>query len=212
MAEPEFDVDAHRYTLNGVTIPSCTQVLSAMGCTPGFSWLSPDQLAFYRSRGHAVHSAVEYAIKGTLDRRTVVDEVKPYLIGWERAVNDLGIEVLEYDGEPFVEKPLAHPIFRYGVKPDVIGRIGKQSGPIEIKATSAHAPATGLQLASQLMAVRILMPEIGDMRMGLRLLPEEPYYDFKYYVERSDEPMWVSLINSYNWLKAHKLLKENRAA
>lgn len=211
MAEPEFDEDSHSYTLDGVRIPSCTQVLAAMGCTPGFQWLSPEQLAFYRSRGHAVHSAVEYAVKGTLDRRTVVDEVKPYLIGWERAVNDLRIEVLDYEDVPFVEKPLAHPIFRYGVKPDVIGRIGRQSGPIEIKATSVHAPATGLQLAAQLMAVRILMPEIGYMRMGLRLLPEEPYYDYRFYVERSDESMWISLMNSFNWLKQNKLLKENRA-
>lgn len=210
MAEPEFDEDSHSYALNGVRIPSCTQVLTAMGCTPGFNWLTPEQLDFYRSRGHAVHSAVEYAVKGTLDRRTVADEVKPYLIGWERAVNDLKIEVLEFAGEPFVEKPLAHPIFQYGVKPDVIGKIGRQSGPIEIKATSAHAPATGIQLAAQLMAVRILMPEIGDMRVGLRLLPEEPYYDFKYYVERSDESTWISLINSFNWLKANKLLKEIR--
>lgn len=210
MAEPEFDEDAHRYTLNGVTIPSCTQVLAAMGCTPGFQWMTPDQLAFYRSRGHAVHSAVEYSVRGTLDRRTVVDEVKPYLTGWEKAVKDLGIEVLRLEFEPFVEKPLAHPAFKYGVKPDVVARIGNQSGPIEIKATSVHAPATGLQLAAQLMAIRIVMPEVGDMRMGLRLLPQEPYYDFQYYVERSDEAMFVSLMNTFNWLKKHKLLKENK--
>jgi hypothetical protein len=210
MAELELDLDSHRYTLDGVTIPACTHVLTAMGCTPGFQWLTPEQLTFYRSRGHAVHGAVEYAIKGTLDRRTVVDEVKPYLIGWERAVHDLGIEVLEIRGEPFVEIPLHHPAFKYGVKPDVVARIGNQSGPIEIKATSVHAPATGLQLAAQLMAIRIVMPEIGDMRMGLRLLPGAPYYDFRYYTERSDEAMFVSVMNTYNWLKQHKLLKERK--
>jgi hypothetical protein len=208
MAELELDIDSHRYTLDGVTIPGCTSVLAAMGATPGFNFLSPSDLEFYRSRGHAVHSAVEYSVKGTLDRRTLVEEVRPYLRGWEKAVHDLGIEVLELHGEPFVEKPLSHPVFRYGVKPDVVARIGNQTGPIEIKATSAHAPATGVQLAAQLIAIRHVMPKIGDMRVGLRLLPAEPYYDFRYYTDRSDESTWISFMNSYNWLKTHKLLKE----
>lgn len=208
MPELEFDLDSHSYSLGGVKIPACTVVLTAMGATPGFNFLSPEDLEFYRSRGHAVHSAVEYSIKGTLDHRTVVSEVEPYLEGWERAVKDLKIEVLKLNGEPFVERPLCHPAFRYGVKPDVVGRIGNQTGPIEIKATSAHAPATGIQLAAQLLAVKYVMPKIGDMRVGLRLLPEPPYYDFRYYTEHSDSATWISFINAYNWLKNNKLLRE----
>jgi hypothetical protein len=181
-----------------------------MGATPSFNFLSPDQLEFYRSRGHAVAAGVEYSVKGTLDRRTLADEVKPYLIGWERAVNDHKIEPLQLNGQPFTEIPLCHPLFRYGVKPDVVARIDRNSGPIEIKATSAHAPATGIQLASQLIAVRYVMPEIGDMRIGLRLLPTEPYYDLRYYTDKTDEAVWLSLLNSFNWLTKHKLLKENR--
>jgi len=211
MPDLEFDITSHRYSLDGVQIPACTHVLAAMGATPGFQWLSPDELEFYRSRGHAVHSAVEYAIKGVLDRRTVAQEVKGYLIGWERAVNDLGIEVVTYQGEPFVEVHLCSRVFGYGVTPDVVARtaITRDTGVIEIKATSVHAPATGIQLAAQLRAVREVMPEIGQTRIGLRLLQQEPYYDFKLYQERGDDATWVGLLNSYKWLKAHKLLKEN---
>jgi hypothetical protein len=212
MPELELDIESHRYTLDGMVIPGCTQVLAAMGATPGFNFLSDDELEFYRSRGHAVHSAVEYAIKGTLDRRSLDrDEVKPYLRGWDQAVTDHGIEVLELNGNPFVEIPLSHPM-RYGVKPDVVARVRSvnNSGAIEIKATSAHAPATGLQLAAQLMAVRNVMPKIGNMRIGLRLLPKPPYYDLKHYTDADDEIMWRSMVNSYNWLKKHRLLKENR--
>lgn len=208
MPELDFDLDAHRYTLDGAQIPACTAILTAMGASPGFNFLSPSDLEFYRSRGHAVHSAVEYSVKGTLDHRTVVEEVKPYLEGWNRAVEDYKIEVLDLDGEPFVEKPLCHPLFRYGVKPDVVARIGKESGTIEIKATSAHAPATGLQLAAQLLAVKRVMPKIGDMRIGLRLLPKAPYYDLRYYVDKSDEATWISFVNTYHWLTRHKLLKD----
>jgi hypothetical protein len=157
-----------------------------------------------------VHSAVEYSVKGTLDRRTLVEEVRPYLTGWERAVNDLGIEPLIFRGEPFVEIPLCHPLYRYGVKPDVVAfvRMFKDSGPIEVKATSAHAPATGIQLGSQLIAVRHVLPEIGKLRLGLRLLPVEPFYDYRIYNDPADEAIWLSLLNSFNWLTKHKLLKE----
>lgn len=212
LPELEFDIDAHRYTLGGAVLPSCTQVLTAMGATPGFNFLSDDELDFYRSRGHAVHSAVEYSVKGTLDRRTLVEEVRPYLRGWEEAVDVLGIKPLKLNGEPFVEIPLCHPAFRYGVKPDVVAYVEmfKDTGPIEVKATSAHAPATAIQLGAQTIAVRHVMPKIGKLRIGLRLLPKEPFYDFRVYNDPTDEAVWLSLLNSFNWLTRHKLLKENR--
>lgn len=213
MPELELDIDSHRYTLDGVVIPGCTQVLAAMGATPGFFWLSDDELKFYRDRGQAVHSAVEYSIKGTLDRRSLDrDEVKPYLRGWKEAVEILGIKPLTLNGEPFTEIPLGHPAFRYGVKPDVVAYVEmfKDSGPIEVKATSAHSPATALQLGAQIIAVRHVMPKIGKLRMGLRLLPKEPYYDFRVYNDPTDEAVWLSLLNSFNWLTKHKLLRENR--
>lgn len=205
----ELEPESHIYRLDGVSIPGCTQVLSAMGATPGFAWLSPSQLEFYRSRGHAVHRAVELSVKGELDKRTVADEIKPHLIGWERFCNDYRIEVPNHNGEMFVEQPLHHPAYRYGVTPDVVAAVNYVPSVIEIKATSAHAPATGLQMAAQLLAVKNLVFTERDKwhRIGLRLLNKEPYYDMRLYTERSDDAVWLSLLNSYNWLKAHHLLK-----
>ncbi len=209
---PELELDDHHvYRLDGAQIPGCTSVLSAMGATPGFNWLTAEQLEFYRSRGHAIHKAVELAVKGTLDKRTIVAEVNPYLIGWDRFCEDHKVEVVEVDGEPFVERQLYHPAFRYGVTPDVVASVDGRVAMVEIKATSAHAPATGLQLAAQLLATRyeiLSLPKVVA-RIGLRLLPTEPYYDLRYYNERSDESTWIGLLNSYNWLAQHKLLKEN---
>lgn len=211
MPELEFEIESHRYTLDGVQIPGCTHVLAAMGCTPGFNFLSLEDLEFYRSRGHAVHKAVELSIRGELDKRTLHQtEVKPYLIGWERFCNDHKVVVQRLKGEVFVETPLYHKAFRYGVTPDVVASVDGKQGVVEIKATSAHCPATGLQTAAQLIAVRTVFP-LGPLahRIGLRLLREEPYYDMKIYDERSDEAVWLSLLNSYNWLTKHKLLRTN---
>lgn len=211
MPELELEPESHRYTLDGVVIPGCTQVLAAMGATPGFNFLTPEQLEFYRSRGHAVHKAVELSIRGELDKRTLDQkEVKPYLIGWERFCNDHKVDVKKLRGEMFVELPLHHRSFRYGVTPDVVAAVDGKEGVVEIKATSAHCPATGIQTAAQLIAVRDVY-SLGPLanRIGLRLLREEPYYDMRYYTERSDEAVWLSLLNSYNWLTKHKLLKQN---
>lgn len=211
MPELELEPESHRYTLDGVTIPGCTSVLAAMGATPGFNFLTPDELEFYRSRGHAVHRAIELAVKGTLDKRTIVSEVNPYLIGWDRFCEDHKVEVID-DGEPFVERQLYHSIYRYGVTPDVLAVVDGQDAVVEIKATSAHAPATGLQLSAQLLAIRQVVPALPKhvARVGLRLLQQEPYYDLKHYTERSDEAVFLSMLNTFNWLTKHKLIRENR--
>lgn len=206
MDELELELESHTYALNGVTIPGCTQVLTTMGASRGFGFLRPDDLEFYRSRGQAVHKAVELSILGTLDRRTLSREIKPYLTGWERFSNDHKVEVIEVDGKPFTEKQLFHPAYRYGVTPDVVAMVDGKPSTVELKATSAHAPATGLQLAAQRLAVKTVYPEIGDTRIGLRLLTREPFYDLKRYTERSDEAVWLSLLNGYNWRAKHKLL------
>lgn len=215
MPELELEPESHRYTLDGVQIPGCTQVLAAMGATPGFNFLTAEQLEFYRSRGHAVHKAVELSIRGELDKRTLdKKEVRPYLIGWERFCNDHKVDVWDFEEAPFVERPLHHPYLRYGVTPDIVAYLDGPETMIEIKATSAHAPATGLQLAAQAMAVHgvyrakgIMLPDFD--RVGLRLLREEPYYDLRYYTERSDGAVWLGALNLFNWLTKHKLLKQN---
>lgn len=209
MDELELEPESHTYSLGGVTIPGCTQVLTAMGASRGFGFLKPDELRFYQTRGQAGHKAVELSVRGTLDKRTLPRIIKPYLIGFERFCNDYDFQVLIVDGEPFTERRLHHPVFRYGVTPDLAGTAKKLSvdpSTFEVKLTSAHAPATGLQLSAQRLAIKTVVPEIGDGRFGLRLLPVEPYYDLKRYTERSDEAVWISLLNGYNWRQRHNLL------
>lgn len=209
---PEFELeldDNHIYRLNGTSIPGCTQILAAIGATPGFNFLTPTELEFYRSRGHAVHKAIELHIKGTLDKRTIVDEVNPYLIGWDRFAEEHEFMPFVWNGELVIERPIHHDLFTYGVTPDVLGEVDGVSAVIEVKATSAHAPATGLQLAAQLdAAVRTYGYPASSHRIGLRLMPEAPYYDMRYYTERSDRSTWMSMVSTYHWLKSHKLLRE----
>lgn len=209
MPELELEPEDHIYRLRGVEIPGCTSVLTAVGAAPTFWFLTPDELEYYRSRGQAVHKMIELYIKGTLDKRTIPHEIKPYLIGWERFCNDYDVNVisLPYKGlpsDPFTEIPLHHGGFRYGVTPDVVAVVKGHIGVIELKATSAHSPATQIQTAAQALAAEDALGfHVDGPRYACRLLPEEPYYDPKMYTERGDRSTWIGMLSTYNWLKRH---------
>ena len=209
---PEVELDEHHiYRLDGAIIPGCTSVLKALGCYAGLEFISEADREWHGDRGRAIASAVELSVRGTLDKRTLDKTIKPYMTGWEQAQKDLGIAALTLNGRPFVEVPLCHRTYKYGVKPDVVARVEafKDSGTVEIKATANRYAAEALQTAAQLIAIRTVMPDIGKLRASLLLLTEPPYYKFKVYNDPMDEVNWISMLNTYRWLKEHKLLREN---
>lgn len=209
---PELELDEnHVYRLDGAIIPGCTSVLKALGCYDGLRFLSPEDLEWHGERGHAIAKAVELSVRGTLDKRTLDKTVRPYMTGWERAQRDLGITALGFNGQPFVEVPLCHPVMKYGVTPDVVARVEafKDSGVVEIKATANRGPATAIQTAAQLIAVRTVEPGIGKLRAELLLMHQEPFYKFRVFNDPMDEVTWLSMLNTYRWLSAHKLLRQN---
>lgn len=208
---PQIELDDldHVYRLNGIEVPGCTSVLAAMGATPSFNFLSVNDRAFYQSRGHSGHKAVELVVKGELDRRTVAKDMRGYLRSWEIGCEEYGVEPICDDQGPFVERVLAHPIFRYGVKPDLAAKVLRVPSVVEIKLTSNHTPATAIQTASQMLAAKLQIPDLRD-RYAFRLDANGGKPDVKKYTDPTDEGVWLSLLNSYNWLTKHKLLKKEK--
>lgn len=207
MDELELDFDTHQYTLGGVRIPGVTHVLQKMGATPNFNFMPPEELEWYQNRGHAVHKMIEMYVRGTLDKR-LPNDLKPYLIGWRRFVEEYDVTDVQIER---VETPIHHAAFRYGCTPDIVARVKGLMAPIELKATSAHGPATSLQTAAQALALEPLIPGIEkNPRWAVRLLTEEPFYDPRSYTDRSDKGVFLSLLNSYSWLTKHKLIREKQ--
>lgn len=216
MPEPDLeftDLD-HKYSLRGVEIPSCTRVLTAVGAAPSFWFLTEQELKYYQDRGSAVHKTIELLIKGKLDKRGP-KWLKPYIAGWERFANDYNVEVIDFDHEstvgmlcgPFVERPLHHEIYRYGVTPDVVAKVNGIVSVIEIKATSSHSPATAIQCSAQAMAVGQALDCENIDRWAVRLLPDEPYFEPKHFTERGDRSTWIGMLSTYNWLTRHNMIK-----
>ncbi len=74
----EFDRGTHRYTLNGVVVPSVTQVLRCTGYIR-FDGVPEHVLETARERGRRVHQALHFLAEGDLDPSTVDELDRGYM-------------------------------------------------------------------------------------------------------------------------------------
>lgn len=80
--ELHFDAASHTYSVDGVIVPSVTQVLEACGVVD-YSYLPPDTRTMALTRGSAVHLATQYDDEGDFDEASA-PELLPYVEAWRR--------------------------------------------------------------------------------------------------------------------------------
>ena len=90
-----FDSIKHLYCVDGRPVPSCTQVLSAVGILPSFSMVDKVLLERKRQIGVALHAALHYLQQGDLDESTVDERVKPRLDAYRLFVADTGFNPID---------------------------------------------------------------------------------------------------------------------
>ena len=139
----------HRYLLDNLEIPGVSKILQEAGLSD-MSMVKPEILERNSAFGNAVHAVINFKCKGTLDEESVDHILIPYLQGWDNFVEDFGYvcEKSEYQTH--------HPVYRYGMTCDQIGRItkGKYLGPAvgDIKSGSPF-PSHKYQLAGYKICV-----------------------------------------------------------
>lgn len=121
MPEIQFDAATHSYTVDGVFVPSVTQVLNEEGLV--YFPIPEDQLAFCAWRGSAVHLACLYDDEGTLDESTVQPEHRGYLEAWRKGKAQLRPTFLA------AEQRLYHPALRYAGTLDRLVQIAGRRRP-----------------------------------------------------------------------------------
>jgi hypothetical protein len=154
-----FNSTRHEYRVNGVIVPSVTQVLSLV---TDATWFTDD----CRWRGSAVHAACQYLDEGDLDWATVEPEHEGYVRAWERAVRECGFV---WDG---IEEELYHPQHQYAGRRDRRGRIGQSRVVVDLKTSATLAPQTAMQLAAY---VAPLESPRAYRRFAVRLKPDGTY-------------------------------------
>lgn len=191
----------HEYRLDGVVIPSVTQILKAEGLTD-FSMV-PEAILEANSRfGKALHACVDYRIKGTLKESSVDPALKPHLSGWDNFVEDFGFKVKRSEVQG------VHPLYRYAFTTDLLGEItngnflGDAVGDIK---TGMIKPADKIQIAAYKMAV-------GKQYKNTFLLYLNPDYRPRGYKvifatnNKMEQGLFLSALSIHNWKKQEKLI------
>lgn len=197
-----FHEEGHRYFLDGVEVPSVTQVLEPL---TDYSHVPPAILEHARQIGTAVHRACELLDRDDL----VVESLDPRLVGyvaaWRRFKEETGF-VIEFN-----ETQVFSRIYHCAGTLDRIGLLrgvaGKPRALVEIKTTADFMPAFGPQTAGYHMMV----PESGlmdkrtaaAMRRWAVQLREDGSYRIEQYFDPADLSVFTACLNLFHWRKRH---------
>lgn len=181
----EFNEEKHEYRLNGVVLPSVTQIIKPLYSYDG---ISSAILEYAAGRGRAVHKAVELWSQNTLDDTTIDPVIVPYLEAWKKFALEKCFIVTAS------EQHLAHPHMKYAGTPDAEGLINKEEWLVDIKAVAELHASVGVQLAAY--AALIGKPSIR--RAAVQLKPDGKYI-FQEYKNKSDWPVFVSCLTVHNF-------------
>lgn len=183
-----FDRPAHRYAIDGVYVPSVTQVLEAERLLY-FGGASNESMEYARSLGTAVHSATELDDAGDLDEDSLADVAVPYLSAWRRFRAETGFV------PSAIEQRVFHAAYRYAGTLDRLGSLPRAGAVIVDIKTGQPQRATGYQLAAY--AACLPIAEQRRKRFGVYLRPDGTY-SLTEYKDRGDLSVFLAALTLYN--------------
>jgi len=202
-----FDAPTHTYRIDGVVIPSVTQVIRGAGLV-NFEFVPTEVLRITADFGTAVHRACEYDDKGTLDPATIDEKVIPYLAAW-RAFNSaykptmLGIEERVYSRK-YMAAGTIDRVMLVSISPVIV----------DIKTPVSASPSWGVQTAAYLAlyAETIGADQKKMKRWTVQLTPEAsvPYKVVK-HDDPNDLPVFLHALGVYRWKQKHNLLPKEQS-
>ena len=212
----ELEPDTHRYIYKGSEVPASTRILEL--ARKPLDGIPRQALALATERGNSCHTAVELHIREDLDKDSLTREIGARLDSWKFFEDDYKVTPLQlYSADVprmfahkmkdglLLEVPLVHPVFMYGVTPDLgLAIVNGALSTVEVKATSTNNDATALQLASQVKAIEHWFNVKVEERYGVRLVPNKRP-DVMRYTDKADWATFLSFMNVSNWRKVHKI-------
>jgi len=191
----EFIEEGHIYKVDGVVVPSVTQVLDGLY---DLSKFSPDTLETARQKGIAVHKMVELDCLKKLDEQALPEWMLPVFIQWRKFVAESGFKFMES------ECVVYHPTYRYAGTLDLYGSVKGRLAIIDIKRSFAAGPTIGLQMAAY-AAAKYNDTKLPDLdRYALKLNENGPYR-LEPFTDKSDFTTFLSLLTIKNWKRKHSL-------
>jgi hypothetical protein len=122
----QFVEEGHKYTLDGLEIPSVTKVLNDI--FPISDFVSKELLEEAGKLGKQVHNATELWDREILDYEELHPLLKAYLNSWVKFRKDYNFEPTD------IELQLFHPVYKYAGRIDRVGFSGKDKILLDIKS------------------------------------------------------------------------------
>ncbi len=188
-----FDAEKHEYRIDGQRVPSVTQVLQGAGLIDT-RWFNEEA----RTRGTYVAQATQFYDEGTLDYDALDDELKSYIMAWEKFLVENDVQVVN------VEMMVANLARRYAGTLDRLIILREQRWLLDIK-TGSKAAWHALQTAGYSMCI---VGPIGWHHRASILLQDDGSYMFHKHGEPSDRDVFLSALNLYHWKSEKGLLND----
>ena len=202
----QFDEEKHKYTVDGIEIPSVTEIVAPLT----YSKYTVDSAVLLQAkhRGTVIHEVCADFDYGVItDETPVAPDILPYLTAWKNFCHDYGVKW------HYIESQMCGN--EYAGTIDRIGEIDGRAVIVDIKTTSSMDRASKIALCAQLAGYAFLyymnsnLLIDSDDCMGVQLKKDGTYavinakkveekYDFESY-ELFD-----------NMLKLNQLLKGER--
>ena len=195
MAELLFNEERHQYTVNGVILPSVTQIISAVGLYE-FDFVDAETLANAAERGRYVHMMIEYYEQGELDFDTIHPDLSGYFEAY-LSMKEAGLipqkaDLIEWRG--------------YSEKNGYAGTLDMMFGEdwIHDHKTGVKSPVHGLQLSGYWLIRHPNMAE-KPKRLTCGYYGKDGSFEL---VDYPYEPLaWLSVVADYKWRLKNNCIK-----
>jgi hypothetical protein len=188
MISPQFDNNAHVYTLNGRFYPSVTQVIKHFGMV-NYSFVDPAVLKRSALFGTVVHQTTALLDQGSL--ASYDSRIEPWMCGYRMFLSDFCPEFL------LIEEPMVSGVWGFAGTPDRVYTKNGKIGIYDIK-TGSEQEATALQTAAYQMLIEENIPDF-KIRERFSLFISPNNYKIIPYKEPADLNTFKGLVNALNW-------------
>lgn len=197
-----FHEPTHTYMLDGMKLPSVTQVLRPMY---DFRMIPQEVLEAKAELGTNVHRACELLDNDDLDEdsedgRSALEPIAGYLEGYKHFKSDKKPAVIAN------EQRLYHPGHRYAGTIDRRYAMGGDIWDVDLKSTVAMSPLVGVQTAAyaEMFKAHNGTPKQPTRRGALQLFPDGKYKLWEFN-DPSDFAVFLSLLTIHRFKERHSL-------
>jgi len=196
-----YDEQTRNHTLDGLPIPSVSQIIAACGFTDSLKLIPKDIMDRAIAFGNAGHKMVEYDVQNNLDVAALPEAMKPYYFQWQLWREKYKPEIIA------TERPMASPKYRFCGRPDLIVKIAGELAIPDLKFTTATYAYQQLQTAGY----ELLANENGFKgrirRMIVRIAADK--YEVVEHKDKNDRAYFLNCLSVWNFKNKHKLLKKD---